>query len=100
MPAICAYSKNFSLGLRRVIISYKVNITCPPSKAGIGNKFMNARTIDKNAVIVQNASHLHSYFGKMEPIALKPPRPLYPPVFGFRISVSYTHLTLPTSDLV
>ena len=53
-PAIVAYSMNLSLGLRPVIISYNKNITCPPSKAGIGNKFINAKIKDKIAVILQN----------------------------------------------
>src|SRR6266511_5830089 len=85
IPTIWAYSKNLSLGLRRVIISYKVNITCPPSRAGIGRRFINARTIERKAVMVQNASQSQPYFGKIEPIALNPPNPLYPPVFGLRI---------------
>ena len=59
-----------------VIISTNVNTTCPPSSAGIGNKFINANTTDKNPVIRQNASHSPQPVGKIPPIALNPPRPL------------------------
>src|SRR5688572_92718 len=75
MPATCAYSMNFSLGFLPLTISYKVNMTCPPSNAGIGRRFIKASMMDKNAVIFQNASQLHSV-GKTEPMALKPPTPL------------------------
>ena len=53
-PTVCAYSINLSLGLRPEIISYNKNITCPPSKAGIGNKLSTPNIIDKKAVILQN----------------------------------------------
>ena len=76
MPTICAYSKNLSLGFLPVIISTSVNTTCPPSNAGIGNKFINASTIDKKPVILQNASHCPHSVGKIDPIDLNPPNPL------------------------
>src|SRR5688500_9590382 len=56
IPTIWAYSINLSPGLRPVIISYKVNNTCPPSKAGIGNIFIKASTILNSAVIDQKRS--------------------------------------------
>ena len=56
IPAIWAYSMNLSLGLRPVIISYNVNSTCPPSRAGIGKMFMKASTMLKRAVIPQKRS--------------------------------------------
>ena len=71
-PVIWTYSKNLSLGFLPVIISYKVNITWPPSNAGIGNKFMNPNIIDRNAVIPQNDCQLQ-VAGKILPIAIKPP---------------------------
>ena len=89
MPATCAYSMNFSFGFLPLTISYSVNITCPPSKAGIGSRFINARMMDKKAVIFQNASQLQSV-GKTEPIALNPPTPLYAPVSGFKISLNWS----------
>ena len=76
MPTICAYSKNFSLGLRPVIISYKVNSTCPPSNAGIGNRFINANAIDKKPVSNQNVCQSPHSVGNIEPMDLKPPNPL------------------------
>ena len=74
-PTICAYSKNLSPGFLPVIISHKVNTTCPPSKAGIGNKFINPNMIDKNAVMFQNVCQLNSE-GKILPIEINPPKPL------------------------
>ena len=58
-PTSCAFSKNFSLGLRPEIISYNKNITCPPSKAGIGSKLSTPNIIDKNAVKPQKSGQLH-----------------------------------------
>ena len=54
IPTIWAFSMNFSLGLRRVITSYNRNITCPPSNAGIGNRFITPRISDNIAVKLQN----------------------------------------------
>ena len=76
MPTTCAYSKNLSLGLRPLIISTNVKTTCPPSNAGMGNKFINARMIDKNPVILQKTSHSPHSVGKIDPMDLKPPNPL------------------------
>src|SRR5690606_9173695 len=72
IPAVWAYSKNFSLGFRPLIISYNVNITCPPSSAGMGSKFINAKMIDRKAVIFQNDSQ-SQVVGNTEPMALNPP---------------------------
>ena len=46
-PVICAYSKNLSPGFLPVIISQRVNTTWPPSREGIGSKFINPNMIDK-----------------------------------------------------
>jgi hypothetical protein len=51
---------NLSLGFRPLIISYSVNNACPPSRAGIGNTFINARRILKIAVNDQKLSQSHS----------------------------------------
>ena len=56
MPAICAYSRNLSLGFLLVTISTSVNNTWPPSSAGIGRRFMKARAMDRKPVKDQNAS--------------------------------------------
>ena len=77
IPAICAYSINFSFGLRREMISYNVNIICPPSKAGIGRKFINASATDRNAVISQKLSQFQ-LSGNRLPMAPKPPMLLAP----------------------
>ena len=57
-PTSCALSINFSLGTLLVIISYSKNITWPPSRAGIGNKFKTPNIIDKNAVRAQKSCQL------------------------------------------
>ena len=59
MPNTCARIRNLSLGLCRVTISYIENITCPPSNAGMGNKFRTASMIDNNAVTFQNLCQSH-----------------------------------------
>src|SRR5210317_209357 len=80
-PTICAYSKNLSLGFFLKIISYVKNIACPPSNAGIGNKFKTPNIIDKKAVIVQKACQ-SQVVGNIFAIDTKLPKPLYAPVFG------------------
>ena len=50
-PTTCAYSKNLSPGFLPVIIFQSVNTTCPPSRAVIGNKFINPSMIDKNPIV-------------------------------------------------
>src|SRR5690554_6229432 len=55
-PTIWALSINFSLGFFRVIISYNKNITCPPSRAGIGSRFIIPSIIERNAVTFQKYS--------------------------------------------
>ena len=74
-PVTWAYSINLSDGLLPVAISYNKNITCPPSKAGIGNKLSTPSIIDKNAVIDQKSNQLKDE-GNIFPIAINPPRPL------------------------
>ena len=45
---------------------------CPPSKAGIGKKFINASIIESNAVVSQKACQFQ-YEGNNFPIVPKPP---------------------------
>jgi hypothetical protein len=73
IPAVWAYSIAFSLGFLFVIISYNRKITCPPSNAGIGRIFINASTIEKNAVMFQNLNQSHSG-EKTLPKVINPPR--------------------------
>ena len=68
-PMFCATVINFSLGLRRVIISQSVNSTCPPSSTGIGKRFIIANITESNAVIFQKLYQFHTS-GKMPPIRL------------------------------
>ena len=56
-PTIWAYSINLSLGFLPLTISYNKNITCPPSKAGIGNRFIKAKMIEIKAVLAQKPSN-------------------------------------------
>ena len=72
MPIYSAMIRNFSPGLRPVIISYSKKRTCPPSNAGIGSMFMNARMMLKKAVMLQNIYQFHSG-GNIEAIEPKPP---------------------------
>jgi len=58
-----------------VIIFQRVKTPYPPPKAGIGKRFINSNIIDKNAVMFQKDSALHSA-GKILPIEIKPPKPL------------------------
>jgi len=73
IPTICAYSMNLSLGLRPLIISTSVNNACPPSRAGIGNTFINASRMLKIAVNDQKLSQSHS-LGKTLAILTTLPR--------------------------
>ena len=63
---------NLSFGLDPVTTSYIKNITCPPSKAGIGKAFIKARIIERSAVVSQKFFQFHSAGNKF-PIAAKPP---------------------------
>src|SRR5690606_1792773 len=74
-PTIWAYSKNLSLGLRPVTISYNRKVTCPPSRAGMGRMFKKANMMDIKAVVDQKAGQFHES-GKRLPMAPKPPTPL------------------------
>ena len=67
-----AYSINLSLGFLPLNISYKTNITCPPSSAGIGRRFIKARIIERSAVDSQNLCQSHDA-GKIFPMVPKPP---------------------------
>jgi hypothetical protein len=53
IPAYCAFSKNDSLKGFPMIISKIRNKTCPPSKAGIGRIFINAKPKEMSAVNIQ-----------------------------------------------
>ena len=77
MPTYSARIMKFSDGLRRVIISYSKNSTCPPSSAGMGSMFIKARMILRKAVMSQNMCQSHQG-GKRLPLAPKPPRLLAP----------------------
>ena len=79
MPMYSAQIIKFSLGLRRVIISYSKNSTCPPSRAGMGKMFMKARMMLRKAVMSQNMCQSHTG-GNMLPMAPKPPSDLAPSV--------------------
>ena len=59
MPIIWARSRNCSEAGRPAIISYSVNITCPPSNAGMGSRFMKAKISEKNAVLRQKIYQSH-----------------------------------------
>jgi hypothetical protein len=52
-------------------ISYNKNITCPPSSAGIGNKFITPSIIDNNRDVPENFPA--QVLGKISNMALKPP---------------------------
>ena len=65
-------SMNLSLGFLPETISYIRNITCPPSKAGIGNTFIKAKIIEISAVDSQKPFQSH-FAGKILPIVPKPP---------------------------
>ena len=71
-PITCAYSSTLSLAFLPVIISYIRNIACPPSRAGMGKIFINARIIEIKAVLDQNPFQSH-FEGNKLPIAPKPP---------------------------
>ena len=71
-PITCAYSRTLSFAFLPVIISYIKNIACPPSSAGIGKIFINARIIEIKAVLDQNPFQSH-FEGNKLPIAPKPP---------------------------
>ena len=59
MPISCITIRNLSLGFRPVIISYKVNTICPPSRAGIGSRFMTARIMEIMARMFMNTGQFH-----------------------------------------
>ena len=75
MPTIWAYSRNLSLGFLPVIISYKVNRRCPPSKAGIGRMLSTASITERNAVRFQKICQFQ-VLGNIEPIVMKLPTDL------------------------
>ena len=55
-----------------LIISPIAMRACPPSSAGIGNRFMMAKIIDNSAVIDQNDNQSQS-LGNILPILITPP---------------------------
>ena len=59
IPKVCTLSAAFMLNVFPVIISTMVNNACPPSKPGIGNKFMKAKPIENKAVKFQINSQFH-----------------------------------------
>ena len=72
IPAICAYSRNLSLGFLPEIASTSRKRTCPPSNPGMGRMFINAKITERKAVIIQNEYQFH-FAGKRFPIVPKPP---------------------------
>ena len=76
-PTYSALNRNFSLGARPVTISYMRKSTWPPSSAGIGSMFMNARMMLRNAVILQNSIQSQTG-GKRLPMAPNPPSDFAP----------------------
>ena len=67
----------WSLGFLLVIISYRLNIICPPSSAGIGRRFKTPRFTDIKAVIANKAIIEDSLASEMTyPIAITPPTSL------------------------
>jgi hypothetical protein len=55
-PTTCAYFRNLCPGFLSVIISQSANTICRPSKAGIGNEFINPSTIGKMRLFSRDGS--------------------------------------------
>ena len=60
IPMICVTYRKLSLGFLPVIISYIVNTICPPSKAGIGSRFITASMIDSIAMMLRKLYQSHA----------------------------------------
>ena len=85
IPIICAIVRNLSLGFFPVIISYRVNTMCPPSRAGIGRRFITPSMIESRARMLMNLYQSH-VAGKICPMAMKLPTDLYASVLGVNTS--------------
>ena len=59
IPMICVTYRKLSLGLRPVNISYRVNSMCPPSRAGIGMRFITPNMIDSRAMMLRKLYQSH-----------------------------------------
>ena len=76
-PVIVSIINTLSLGFLLVIISYMLNIICPPSSAGIGKRLSTPRFTEISAVIVSNAIILDSLASEITfPIVITPPTSL------------------------
>ena len=59
IPTICATYRNFSLGFLRVMISYNVKRICPPSRAGIGMRFITPNITESRARMFMKLYQFH-----------------------------------------
>ena len=75
IPITCITIRNLSLGFLLVTISYKVNAICPPSRAGIGMRFITPSITDNIATILRKLSQFQLE-GKIWPIDMKLPTDL------------------------
>ena len=75
MPMICIIYRNLSLGFLPVIISYNVNTIWPPSRAGIGSRFITPSMIESKARMLRKLYQSHAE-GNICPIAMKLPTDL------------------------
>ena len=74
-PTIWAPMRNLSPGFLLVSISYRVKTIWPPSRAGIGSRFMTPSIIEKRAVMLSRA-YQSQYDGNIWPMAMKLPTDL------------------------
>ena len=86
MPMIWVTYRKLSLGLRPVNISYRVNKMCPPSRAGIGMRFITPSMIDSRAMMLRKLYQSH-IGGKICPMEMKLPSDLYASVLGVATSL-------------
>ena len=75
IPIICITTRKRSLGLRPVIISYRVNMIWPPSSAGIGSRFIIPSITESSASMLRKRYQSHAS-GNTCPMAMKLPTDL------------------------
>ena len=92
MPMICIIYMNLSSGFLPVIISYIVKTICPPSKAGIGSRFITPNIMDRSAMILRKLNQSHEA-GKTCPMAMKLPTDFYASVLG--VNTNFRSLRYP-----
>ena len=83
---ICVTSRNLSLGFLRVIISYSVSTMWPPSRAGIGMRFITPNMMERSARMLRKRNQSH-VAGKICPMEMKLPTDLYASVLGVNTSL-------------